>query len=92
MINTNNSGSYGISGNSENKETQLTCYRLSPWEEVIGPVLDLKQNPEGFFAALIGKVLVALPDEIGSQLQGLQGQRIGILRTDIDYRMRIINA
>jgi len=85
MINTNISGSYSISEHSG-------CYRLSHWEEVIGPILDLKQNPEGFFEALIGRVRVALPEEIGSKLQGLQGQRIGVLRTDVDYRMRVINS
>ena len=70
----------------------MNCYRLSHWEEVIGPVLDLKQNQEGFFEALIGKVLIALPEEIGEKLKGLNGQKIGILRTDADYRMRIINS
>lgn len=70
----------------------MNCYRLSHWEEVIGTVLDLKQNQEGFFEALIGKVLVALPEEIGEKLKGLNGKKIGILRTDADYRMRIINS
>jgi len=70
----------------------LNCYRLSHWEEVIGPLLDVRQNPEGFFEVLIGKVLVALPEEIGEKLNGLNGQRIGILKTDVDYRMRIINS
>lgn len=85
MNNTNISGSYRVFEHSD-------CYRLSHWEEVIGPILDIKQNPEGFFEALIGRVHVALPEEIGSKLQGLQGQRIGILRTDVDYRMRVINS
>jgi hypothetical protein len=103
MINTNNSGCYRsldclhpIHNDSENifsnEAILLTLYRLSPWEEVLGPFIDLKQNSEGFFEALIGRVRVALPEEIGSKLQGLQGQRIGILRTDVDYRMRIINS
>ena len=85
MNNTNISGSYRVFEHND-------CYRLSQWEEVIGPVLDIKPNPEGFFEALIGRVRVALPEEIGSKLQGLQGQRIGILRTDVDYRMRVINS
>jgi hypothetical protein len=70
----------------------LTVYGLSPWEEVLGQFTDLKQNSEGFFEALIGKVLIALPDEMAAKLKGLQGQRIGILRTDTDYRLRIINS
>lgn len=48
------------------------------------------QQLEGYALAQIGPVTVALPTEMGERLNSFVGQRIGVLRTDNDYRMRVI--
>jgi len=62
--------------------------RLAPFEEAIG-VLHKLQEFDGYSLANIGPVCVSLPEDIASKLKGLQGQKIGVLRTDRDYRFRI---
>ena len=65
-----------------------TISRLAPFEEAIG-VLHKLQELEGYSLANIGPVCVSLPEDIASKLKGLQGQKIGVLRTDCDYRFRV---
>ena len=65
---------------------------LPPWNEVVGPLLDV-QIVEGHVLAQIGKISVVLPLGLGKTLQSLIGTRIGILRTDIigkEYLLRAI--
>ncbi len=62
---------------------------LSPFEEAIGVLYKLYEV-DSIWIADIGQVHAWLPDEIASKLNGLQGQRIGVLRTDCDYRFRVI--
>lgn len=69
-----------------------TCHHLATWEEVLGPLYYIEQPQDGCFVALIGKIHVALPGEMAARLLELQGQRIGILRTDRDYRVRVIDG
>lgn len=64
-------------------------YRLQPWEEALG-LLKNVQLLEDYALAEIGPVTVALPIDIGERLNSLIGQRIGVLRTENDYRMRVI--
>lgn len=70
------------------KECTEKITRLSPFEEAIG-VLHKLQEIDGYCVANIGPVCVSLPEDMASKLKGLEGQKIGILRTDIDYRFRI---
>lgn len=65
--------------------------RLQPWEEARGQLHELP-DLEGCLVARIGPVTVALPDELRERLQGLTGQTIGILRTDCDYRLRVVDG
>ena len=65
--------------------------RLRPWEEARGPFDEL-QDVAGCLLARIGPVTVALPDELRDRLQGLTGRVIAILRTDNDYRLRVIDG
>jgi hypothetical protein len=53
-------------------------------------VLHELHEVDGSFIADIGPVSVWLPNEIASKLNGLKGQRIGVLRTDCAYRFRIV--
>ena len=63
-------------------------YFMRPWDEVLGPALSVEEI-EGNCLALIGKILVYLPIEMAPKIRASKGQRIGILRTDRDYRFRI---
>jgi hypothetical protein len=62
---------------------------LRPWGEVIGPLHSL-QEYEGSLLARIGQIDVLLPKELEARLRELQGQTIGILRTDQDFRISVI--
>lgn len=66
-------------------------YHMRPWDEVLGPALGVEEY-DGHCLALIGKIPVILPQEMATRLGEAKGQRVGILRTDNDYRMRILEA
>jgi hypothetical protein len=70
------------------KECTEKISRLSLFEEAIG-VLHKLRKIDGYCLANIGPVCVSLPEDMASKLKGLEGQKIVILRTDIDYRFRI---
>lgn len=63
--------------------------RLAPFEEAIG-VLHKLQELDGYFIAEIGAVSVSLPEDMAFKLREMQGKKIGVLRTDCDYRFRTI--
>jgi hypothetical protein len=63
--------------------------RLQPYEEALGQLKNV-QRLEEYALAEIGPVTVALPIEMGERLNPLIGQRIGILRTEVDYRYRVM--
>jgi len=65
-------------------------YHMRPWDEVLGPVHKVEEI-DGQCLALIGKILVILPQELAARLGEAKGQRVGILRTDNDFRIRIIS-
>ncbi|VVB70048.1 Uncharacterised protein [uncultured archaeon] len=69
--------------------TVLEIHRLQPWEEARGPLQEL-QEQDGCLVARIGPAVVALPDELREKLQGLMGKTVGILRTDFDYRLMVL--
>jgi hypothetical protein len=70
---------------------QEKVYRLKAYEEALGTLQEL-QEEEGYIRAKIGPVIIALPPEMGERLKPLVGQRIGVLRTEQDYRLRIIQG
>ena len=67
------------------------AYRLSPWEEC-ALLLDTLIEEEGCLIACGGKVMLRLPLTMKSDLDKCLGRRISILRTDIDYRMLILDC
>ena len=69
-------------------ECQEKIIRLAPFEEAIG-VLHKLRELDGYSLANIGPVCVSLPEEVASKLKGMQGRKIGVLRTDCDYRFRV---
>jgi hypothetical protein len=69
MINTN------ISGCCE-------LYRLSDFEEGVGPFLELAEE-DGILVARLGEVFLALPPELENSLRPLVGQKIAILKTSL---------
>jgi hypothetical protein len=64
-------------------------YHMRPWDEVLGSV-DKVEEDEGHCIALIGKISVILPQELACRLSEAKGQHVGVLRTDNDYRFRVI--
>jgi len=64
---------------------------MQPWDEVLGPAISVEEC-EGHCLALVGKISVLLPLEMSRQLKDAKGQRVGILRTDDDYRLRVIEG
>jgi hypothetical protein len=72
-------------------EAEMTIfekYRLHPWEETFGH-LQAIQDAEGHCLVTIGQVCVVLPAEMADRLRKLLGRKVGILRTDSDYRFRV---
>jgi hypothetical protein len=66
-------------------------YRLGFYEESIGDLHNVREA-DGCILASIGPAVVVLPHELGAELKPLIGSRIGILRTEQDYRLRIFPA
>jgi hypothetical protein len=66
-------------------------YHMRPWDEVLGPALGVEEY-DGHCLALIGKIPVILPQEMATRLVEAKGQRVGVLRTDFDYRLRVLEA
>lgn len=66
-------------------------YYMRPWDEVLGPALEVAEHDDHCLA-LIGKIPVILPQELAARLTEAKGQRVGILRTDNDYRLRLIQG
>jgi hypothetical protein len=65
---------------------------LSPYMEIIGPLVDLVNYDGALFAKIAGHIVV-LPIELKDALMQHLGCRIAILRTDIpgkEYLYRII--
>jgi len=66
-------------------------YHMRPWDEVLGPALGVEEY-DGYCLAQIGKIPVVLPPEMVTRLEKTIGQRVGVLRTDFDYRLRVLEA
>jgi len=66
-------------------------YHMRPWDEVLGQALGVEEH-DGHCLALIGKIPVILPPEMAVRLTEAKGQRVGVLRTDFDYRLRVLEA
>ncbi len=63
--------------------------RLAPWEEGALKLSNLTED-DGSLIASGGKVRLRLPLEMKANLANRVGLRISILRTDTDYRIRIL--
>jgi hypothetical protein len=64
-------------------------YYMRPWDEVLGPALGVEEH-DCHCLARFGKIPVILPQEMATKLAEAIGQRVGVLRTDKDYRFRLI--
>lgn len=69
----------------------IKTHYMRSWGEVIGPVNKVEEF-EGDCHALIGEISVCLPLELAEKLLELKGKHIGILRTDEDFRIRILET
>jgi hypothetical protein len=66
-------------------------YRLGFYEEAVGVLHDVREE-DGYLLAIIGPVVVVLPYELGVKIRPHIGSRIGILRTEYDYRFKAFPA
>jgi len=57
--------------------------------ESLGTLHGVTKTDDGLYVAAIGPVTVFVPDELARKLEPHVGEKIGILRTDHDYRLRI---
>ena len=64
--------------------------RLAPWEEGVFKLGNLVED-DGSLVASGGKVMLRLPLEMKADLANFMGRRIAIIRTDADYRMRVLD-
>ena len=67
----------------------INAKRLAPWEEHALKLSELAEEGS-FLMASDGKVKLCLPLEMKDDLARCLGHRISILRTDSDYRFRIL--
>lgn len=65
------------------------AYRQSEFEEIIGELYSTETTEIGIIAIIGNIKKVWLPDELDTQLKGLIGQRIGILRLE-GYHVRCL--
>ncbi len=61
---------------------------LQCWEEAVG-ILSGLEEINGQKIATISDICVYIPDDIAIKLQPHVGKRIGLLRTDGDFRFKI---
>lgn len=63
-------------------------YFLKSFEDVVGNLSEISEI-DGHKTAIIGGVCVGIPDEIAARLQPYLGKRIGLLKTDDGFRVKI---
>ena len=64
--------------------------RLASWMEAFGQLHELRDK-DSYLEASIGSTIFGLPSELKEKLKDCLGRRICILRTDTDYRIRILD-
>lgn len=69
--------------------TVFEVRRLELWEEARGPLSDLR-DIDGQLIVTIAGLVISLPSDFKARLKGHIGHSIAVLRTDSDYRMRIL--
>jgi hypothetical protein len=70
--------------------TIFEAIRLAPWEEGALKLSNLSED-DGCLVASGEKVKLCLPLHMKDDLAKCLGRTISIMRTDIDYRMRILD-
>lgn len=65
-----------------------SIYFLKSFEDTIGTLSDVSEV-DGHKTATIGGVCVGIPEEIATKLLPNIGKRVGLLKTDKDFRVKI---
>lgn len=71
--------------------SDLSLYRLHPYEEAVGLLKELEENQESIIAQL-GHLNVILPKSMDEKLRSHLGQRIAILRTDLPNKLYLLRV
>jgi hypothetical protein len=66
-----------------------SIYLLKSFEEAIGNLYEIGQV-DGYKTATIGRVCVGIPEDVAAKLHAHIGKKVGLLRTDSDYRICVI--
>ena len=66
-----------------------SIYLLKSFEEAIGNLSKIGEV-DGYKTATIGRVCVGIPEDVAAKLRPNIGKKVGLLRTDSDFRMRVI--
>jgi hypothetical protein len=65
-----------------------SVYFLKSFEDAVGTLSDLSEV-DGHKIAIIGGLTVSIPEDIATKLLPNIGKRVGLLRTDSDFRIKI---
>jgi hypothetical protein len=79
-----------LSRSARVRETEVMVTRLMPWEECFGLCHKIELDND-LLVTHIGKISIVLPIEMASRFRELEGKWIGVLRTDRDYKIRILD-
>ena len=67
-----------------------SIYFLKSFEEAVGNLSEIVEM-DGHKTATIGSVCVSIPEDIAAKLYPNIGRRVGLLRIDSDFRMRVMS-
>ena len=69
----------------------IEAYRLAYFEEAVGILHEIMEQ-DGAIITLIGKIRLALPQELELSLRPLIGQKVAILHTDIPQKQYLFRV
>jgi len=65
---------------------------LVPWREIIGTLEQIRREDDRMIIRLSHHSVIELPLHLYADLKPKIGERIGILRTETDYRFRLLSS
>lgn len=68
-----------------------SVYFLKSFEDTVGTLSEVSEA-DGHQIAIIGGISVCIPEEIAAKLLPNIGKRVGLLKTDEDFRIKISNG
>ena len=66
-----------------------SIYLLKSFEEAVGNLSEIVEV-DGYKTATIGSVCIGIPEDVAAKLHAHIGKKVGLLRTDSDFRTCVI--